>query len=426
MASAATEGDIAAPVEAPTGASSFRIGDLVAGKYRLEARLGAGAMGEVWRARHEDLNTDVAIKFARAQSGDADVDRMLERFRFEAQVSAQLSAGSRHIVAIHDVGTHHHFSYAVMELMSEGTLDARIFARGALEPGEVVEILEQIAEALAFAHARGIWHRDLKPANILLGRGEDGRLVAKLADFGVAKVLSEKLDVELPRTTQEGVLVGSPCYMSPEQISGKAPSGSSDVWSLAVVAYEALGGTMPFNSDSFSDLLIAISARPHAPIAERIELGPELDEFFARALAKDPLARFDGPREMATALRAAIEGCAHSAPRPRWLWAVAAAVTIGAVAYAAVTLSSVSGKSAARSDSTASASAVASARTTSEPSVAVTTPALPVDGASAASASTSSVKVQISASPTVRTPQVRGTSTPAPSASARYDKSDTF
>ncbi len=432
MVSVPTEGDVATAATNPLDGASFRAGDLVGGKYRLESRLGAGAMGEVWQARHEDLNTLVAIKFAHTDAR-GDSDRVLERFRFEAQVSAQLAAGSRHIVAVHDVGSHQQFSYAVMEHVSGGSLES-LFVKGPLPAEDVAIIVEQMCEALACAHARGIWHRDIKPANILLARDDSGQVVAKLADFGVAKQLDAKLDVAAPKTTVQGMLVGTPSYMSPEQIAGEPATGASDLWSLAVVAYESLSGMLPFDGRSLSDLLIAISTRSHSLLAKRFGLAPEIDAFFARALAKDPLSRFDGPRELAEAFRrAATAPLKPPAPSRAWPLAVAMVVALGLIIAAANKLFGhadadpnartavvPSALRAAPSSASTVATTTAAGLATAEPAVS-DTPA-PHDVASHSGAVSPPVK---SAAPR----PMSSSATAHPSASAkkpRYDKSDTY
>lgn len=325
----------AEPAEARSGAAP-RAGVLVGQRYRLEARLGAGALGEVWRARHEELNTDVAVKFARPGAA-CDPELALQRFRFEAQVSAQLGQRTRHIVAVHDAGQHRGVPYLVMEHVPGRSLQALLERDGPVVHGRVAELLEQAAEALDVAHGLGIWHRDIKPANMMVVERPDGAWHVAVADFGVAKALQTELEVDRPRTTVHGALVGSPGYMSPEQIGGEPPDPAQDRWSLGVVAYEALTGRLPFDGRDASDLLIAICARPHAPPSRFVDLPPDVDAWFERALAKRPEERFASARELACAFGDAIE----ARPRAtvlgrRRVWrAVAVAAVAGAGLFVA-------------------------------------------------------------------------------------------
>ncbi|MCA9623233.1 MAG: serine/threonine protein kinase [Myxococcales bacterium] len=255
-------------------------------------------MGEVWLAKHEDLLTDVAIKFA--------LDREMEdRFRFEAQVSAQLGQRTAHVVRVHDSGRHGGVSFLVMDYVEGRSLEDVLQAETRLSDRTLVALAHQLANALDVAHAAGIWHRDLKPANVMV-QERDGELSAKLADFGVAKALDTALEVDLPRTTSTGTLVGSPAYVSPEQIGGEAPAASSDRWSLAVLLYEALTGRLPFDAPTLSQLLIAIAGKAHVPPSAIEPRWVSLDAFFDRALHKEPAQRFESAGSLARAFEQAI------------------------------------------------------------------------------------------------------------------------
>jgi hypothetical protein len=304
-------------------------GQLIAARYRLEKRLGTGAMGEVWRARHEDLRVDVAIKFAL----NADCERLLERFRFEAQVAAQLGKVTDHIVAVHDTGSFRRIPFLVMEFVAGSTLDQRIDAAGRLSPDRVADLLDQLAEALDAAHAHDIWHRDIKGANVMVSERDDGGWHVKLADFGVAKSLAQRLDADVPKQTMHGMLVGTPSYMSPEQICGAPPSAASDLWSLAVVAYEALTGVGPFGGNTLGDLMSNISTKPFVMPSKHGKLPVGLDAFFARALSKRPSARFTSAGELALEFRRAL---AVKPAHWRWIAIAAAVMTAGTVAVLTV------------------------------------------------------------------------------------------
>jgi eukaryotic-like serine/threonine-protein kinase len=306
----------------------FRSGDLVAQRYRLESRLGVGAMGEVWLARHEELNTDVAVKLALVDREGVDVDLLLERFRFEAQVTAQLARRTRHVVAVTDAGSHEGVPYMAMEYVSGRSLEHILRREGRVPVERVVEIVDGAADALAVAHELGVWHRDIKPGNLLVS-DSGPRWEVKLADFGVAKAIETRLDVETPRATLEGSLVGTPSFMSPEQVSGAAARASSDLWSLAVVAYVALTGEEPFDGRTLGELVKAIVTTPYMPPSLCPGVPPSIDAWFERALAKAPEDRFESAAAMAAALRRALV----SSPRRR-SWRLAIAVTCAAAAAA--------------------------------------------------------------------------------------------
>jgi serine/threonine-protein kinase len=312
-------------VELDARPRGLRAGDVVAGKYRLEQVLGHGGMGEVWRARHEALGTSVAMKFLDAPPTDEPdrVAQALERFRFEAQISARLGARTRHIVAVHDAGAHEGVPYLAMELVEGTTLADEIDRTGPLAPRVVALVLDQVGDALGVAHELGVVHRDLKPTNLMIVHGAEP--VVKVADFGVAKALRSDVALDRPRETTQGLLVGSPAYMSPEQLRADGRlDARSDVWSLGVVAYEALTGALPFEGSTIPELMMAIGAdRPEPPSKLRPGLPRALDAWFERALAKRPDDRFGSVAEMAAAFRRALE---RSSRPPRWL---AGAVLVG-------------------------------------------------------------------------------------------------
>ncbi|MFO0611162.1 MAG: protein kinase [Polyangiaceae bacterium] len=287
-------------------------GVLVGKRFRLERLLGRGAVGSVWLATHIALSSSVAIKFLdRTKVLDPDeMDIRLDRFRFEAQISARLAGRTNHTVAVHDAGIHRDIPYLVMEYAPGRTLDDVVGEQGPVEPALLIDVLEQIAEALDSAHALGIIHRDVKLANILAVEREDRKTTYKLADFGVARMSGHKeLDLLGPRKTADGLIVGTPAYMSPEQIGGLESYGPSvDLWALGVVLYEALTGQLPFNSVSLTELAMEISGRPHKPPSlVRPDLGTSLDAFFERALAKRPGDRYSTAAEMCAAFAASLE-----------------------------------------------------------------------------------------------------------------------
>lgn len=303
-------GHPAAPsVRTPLESLHLMPGQIIGGRYELIGALGVGGMAEVWRAIHIPLRTEVAVKFvsARIAYDERVGPESMERFRFEAQISARLGARSRHIVAVHDADMHQGRPYLVMELVEGRSLGDWI-DEGPLSPAQVAGVVEQVAEALDAAHAAGVLHRDLKPTNVLLAGERGGSFTAKVADFGIAKLVKGDLAVDRPKTTMVGAFVGTPAYMSPEQVTARVDvDHRSDLWALGVLAYEALTGQLPFEGPSYTAVMAAIGiGRFDAPSQRRPDLTPALDAWFKRALAYDREDRFSSAGEMAAALRAAL------------------------------------------------------------------------------------------------------------------------
>jgi hypothetical protein len=277
-------------------------GSLIAGKYRLVSLLGRGGMGSVWRAQHLDLDAPVAIKLL--DPSIASNPEGLTRFHREAQAAAALR--SPHVVQIFDRGIDEatHQPFIVMELMEGESLADRIGRLGLLSPEQTARIVTQVARALGRAHDAGIVHRDLKPDNIFLVRNEDEE-VAKVLDFGIAK--SDKHRLDTGSHTRTGAVMGTPYYMSPEQISGsKGVDARTDIWALGVIACECLTGRRPFDAETIGGLALKICAEP-PPIPSRLgPVSPEFDAWFARAVAREPTVRFRTAREAADELRRAF------------------------------------------------------------------------------------------------------------------------
>jgi serine/threonine-protein kinase len=279
---------------------AIRSGAVVAGKYRLEALLASGGMGSVWSAQHLTLDTRVALKFIGPEVAGLDEARM--RFEREAKVAAMLV--SPHIVQIYDYGIDGDVPFLVMELLEGEDLGARLARRGKLSMEETVAIISSVARALRRAAAAGIVHRDLKPGNIFLARvGDDDEELVKVLDFGVAKAPLQLTD----EATRSGMLVGSPRYMSPEQVRGsRLVDHRSDLWSLGVITYRAITGQLPFQGNDVADLIVKICTERALPPSQiDASLGPEIDAFFERALARDPDSRFQTARELTVALASA-------------------------------------------------------------------------------------------------------------------------
>ncbi len=219
----------------------------ILGRYRVEKILGQGAMGTVYLGVDPKINRQVAIKtLAYAQIEPTELAEVKARFFREAEAAGRLS--HPHIVTVYDVGEESDLAYMAMELLDGRDLSAYCDKKQRLKPLQIMQIGAQIAGALAYAHSRDVVHRDIKPANIMLGK--DGQI--KVADFGVARVMSSS-------RTETGVVLGTPSYMSPEQVAGKRVDGRSDLFSLGVVFYELLSGEKPFVADSLTALMYNIA-----------------------------------------------------------------------------------------------------------------------------------------------------------------------
>ncbi|WP_157853995.1 serine/threonine-protein kinase, partial [Streptomyces alboflavus] len=224
-------------------------GELIAGRYRIETRLGRGGMGTVWRARDELLGRAVAVKELHVDDAltPEDAQRQQERTLHEARSVAQVKHPG--ILVLHDVVRYEERPWLVMELIDGWSLADRMAAEGPLPPAEAGRIALALLGALRAAHTAGVLHRDLKPANVLL-EAESGRVV--LSDFGIAQVAGQT------RLTQTGAFVGSPEYTAPERMSGQRSGPASDLWSLGVLLCAAVAGESPFHRDSVAGVLHAV------------------------------------------------------------------------------------------------------------------------------------------------------------------------
>jgi serine/threonine-protein kinase len=265
----------------------------LAGRYSLERELGRGGMGIVYLARDLRLERVIAVKLLPPDRAQSPVAR--ERFVREARTAAQLS--HPHIIPIHAVEEIGDFVFFVMSYVDGETLGARVRKGGPLKPHEAARILREVAWALAYAHGQGVVHRDVKPDNILLERGSGRALVA---DFGIARL------VQGPGMSGEGELVGTPEYMSPEQASGSAIDGRSDLYSLGVVGYYALSGRLPFTAPSVAGLLAQHVTKECPPLT--VAGAPRsLVAAVERCLAKDPAQRPKTGEDLAAALGTAVD-----------------------------------------------------------------------------------------------------------------------
>ncbi len=269
----------------------------------------------MWVADHLALHTQVVVKFISADlAKNADAVA-----RFKREAAAASSVKSPHVVQMLDHGVSEAgVPFIVMELLEGHDLGAHLEAHGRLEPNQVAAIVTQLSRALTKAHERGIVHRDIKPQNVFLSDAGGGELFVKLLDFGIAKTNDgQKLD----SGTKTGSMMGSPYYMSPEQVVGsKSIDHRSDLWAVGVVAYEALTGVRPFEADTVGGLAVKIHSGPlPVPSSANGLLPKSVDAWFARACSREVEGRFQNAKELADALTAAIAGqapVAVSIPAP--------------------------------------------------------------------------------------------------------------
>jgi len=357
-----------------------RPGDRISERYEVLEQLAAGGMGTLWRARHLELEVDVALKFVSTDAGSA---QLLKRFKREAQAVARLR--SPNIVHVLDYGVFEDQPYLAMELLRGEDLAKRLEKDGKLPPQQALTIVEGIAQGLSVAHEAGIVHRDLKPANIFLEQvGE--REVVKILDFGVAKDLARKTD---PAGTTSTGAVGSPAYMSPEQVWGEEVGPRADLWALGALSFELLTGKAPFVDETLAKVFERIIRAP-LPRARSVapELPPSIEAFFARALARQQSDRFGTARELVDGLRQALRGRETLQPpgkRAPWL-GLALLATVGLLAFV---LGRQAGSTPAVEPSKPVSHSVASVRA-SVPVVEPAAVALPVSTPSASAVSTAS------------------------------------
>ena len=273
-------------------------GTLVDGKYRVERELGAGGMGIVLAATHVQLGVQVALKVLNAEYAKRPL--IVERFLREARASAAVR--SEHVCRVTDVGMAGDTPYMVMELLEGLDLGRVLAIDGPLPVERAVDYLLQACVGIADAHALGIVHRDIKPVNLFLTTRSDGSELVKVLDFGIAKAPTPTGGNELTRSLN---IIGSPGYMSPEQIrSGKIVDARSDIWSLGVTLFELVTGRLPFSAQTAAELAVMISMdqTPHLTGAQAV-----LDEVIATCLQKDPAQRYPDVAALAAALQPLVD-----------------------------------------------------------------------------------------------------------------------
>ncbi|MEP6872207.1 MAG: protein kinase [Anaerolineaceae bacterium] len=300
------------------------------GPYQVLSPIGAGGMGEVYKARDTRLDRTVAVKVLPEHIAT----REDLRARFEREARAVASLNHPHICTLHDIGNQDGVVYMVMEYLEGETLAARI-NKGALPLDQALKLATQIADALDRAHRAGVTHRDVKPQNIMLTR--DG---VKVLDFGLAKSTSEPGPDDATLTaalTPQGTVMGTPQYMSPEQFEGKEADARSDIWAFGAVLYEMVTGRRAFQGKSYASLLGAILAADPAPMAMKPFTPAWLERPVRRCLAKDPEDRYYSMHDVVLDLRTPlVETTTTPTKTNRWPLALAAVMTVAAVAVSVI------------------------------------------------------------------------------------------
>ena len=270
----------------------------ILGRYKILRVIGRGAMGVVYEAIDPEIDRVVAIKTINLTLSPEEMVKYEARFKQEIKAAGRLNHPN--IVTIYDVGKKDNFAYMAMEFINGCELKDLLKSGTALPVDVALDIIAQAAEGLAFAHSREIIHRDVKPANIMLLENEEG-VVAKITDFGIARMPASALK------TMTGMVMGSPRYMSPEQVIGGKVSARSDVFALGVVMYEALTGKAPFEAESISSIMYQTVHAVERPASNLNPLlDPELDAIIAMALAKSPEDRFETMKAFSRKLRDVI------------------------------------------------------------------------------------------------------------------------
>ena len=282
-------------------AAGVREGDILAGKYRVDGILGVGGMGVVVAAHHLRLDERVAIKFLLPDmmlSGEAVA-------RFEREARAAVKIKSEHVARVSDVGTLDNGAPSmVMEYLEGGDLSAWLKQRGPLSFEQAADFVLQACEAIAEAHVLGIIHRDLKPANLFVIRRPDGALSVKVLDFGISKMRGMSGSVPDVSMTKTSAMMGSPLYMSPEQMqSAKDVDSRTDIWALGIILYELVTGASPFLAETMPELVAKILSTPPPPLAKaRPDAPPGFEAMLLRCIDRDRERRYESVGQLAADL----------------------------------------------------------------------------------------------------------------------------
>ena len=299
------------PVDSPVA-----LGDVVAGKYRVERVLGHGGMGVVVAARHIDLDQPVALKFIlpHALAGKGNVERFMREAR------AAVRPKSEHVARVYDVGRDgEDRPFMVLELLEGMDLAKLTKTKGALPVPDAVEYVLQACEALVEAHAAGIVHRDLKPQNLFVTRRLNGTPLVKVLDFGIAKAFGPGAVGQMA-LTDSAAIIGSPLYMAPEQMrSARTAEIRSDIWALGVILYELLGGQLPFDGETVTEVCIRVVNEQPVPLIElRPALDPAIVAIVMRCLEKEPELRYHNVSALAAALEPFSRSAQQGGPVRPW------------------------------------------------------------------------------------------------------------
>jgi len=300
-AAGATSAAGSVPAAAAAGAAPAACEIQRLGRYQLEREIGRGAMGIVYLGRDTAINRMVAIKAIPLASEFSDAELVEARSRFfrEAETAGRLNHPN--IVTIYDVGEERGLAYIAMEYLKGRHLSDYAKADRLMEPRKVLDVIGRTADALGFAHKQQVVHRDIKPANLMYDPSTD---TLKITDFGIARLSGAG-------STRTGIVLGTPSFMSPEQLEGRTVTGHSDLFSLGVSLFQLLTGQLPFTADSMTGLMQQIAEAPHPPLrAFRPDLPACVESVIDRALAKNPDARYDSGAHMA----AALEDCRSRIP----------------------------------------------------------------------------------------------------------------
>jgi serine/threonine-protein kinase len=264
------------------------------GRYVIERKLGRGAMGAVYLARDPRINRPVALKVIPIEKEFEDEELEEARLRFfrEAESAGRLTHPN--IITVFDAGEDKHLAYIAMEYLGGTPLTHYTDPKKLLAPKKTLELCARTADALHYAHEQGVIHRDIKPANLLYDLKSD---LLKISDFGVARLTDNN-------RTKTGIVLGTPMYMSPEQLGAETLTGHSDLFSLGVTLYELLTGEVPFKAKNIAVLMTKITSEDPIPVSNRRPgIPPSVDAVLSKALAKRPEKRFANGAEMAIALR---------------------------------------------------------------------------------------------------------------------------
>jgi serine/threonine-protein kinase len=278
--------------------------EILGGEYLVLEKIGTGGMGSVYKASQPAMNRMVAIKILHPKL--ANRKDLASRFRREARAMSQLTHPNTVKVFMYGELEEDGSLYIVMEMLEGKNLNQALRKDGPIPQERAIAILIQVCGALQEAHDLGIVHRDLKPENIFLSRQGGISDYPKVLDFGLAKVTERQMQPGSLILTQEGMVFGTPEFMSPEQAQGKTLDARSDIYSLAVILYEVLTGKLPFNAKSPMEHIQKHVTEPIIPLSERVperRFAPELDQVLARALSKKPEQRYQSAAEFAEALR---------------------------------------------------------------------------------------------------------------------------